>query len=134
MNWKIELAKELAHRIKVSDENVVGNYLRIMKEVILPVFKDIKQILHDHRIEAKINNNNDELVVEYRSLHYFKMKIDLHEGKLRIEYFYAETSEDVFEPDLKLLNTKDIDLENVTQEFFGLEFLEAFRPLLKLYK
>jgi hypothetical protein len=124
----------LAHRIKVSDENVVGNYLRIMKEVILPVFKDIKQILHDHRIEAKINNNNDELVVEYRSLHYFKMKIDLHEGKLRIEYFYAETSEDVFEPDLKLLNTKDIDLENVTQEFFGLEFLEAFRPLLKLYK
>jgi len=134
MNWEIELAKELAHRIKVSDENVVGNYLRIMKEVILPVFKDIKQILHDHRIEAKINNNNDELVVDYRCLHYFKMKIDLHEEKLRIEYFYAETSEDVFEPDLKLLNTKDIDLENVTQEFFGLEFLEAFRPLLKLYK
>ena len=134
MKWKIELAKELAHRIKVSDEYIAGNYLRIMKEVILPVFKDIKQILHDHRIEAKINNNNDELVVEFLSLQWFKMRIDLYEDKMRIEYFYAKTSENAFEPDLILGNTMDIDLGNVTQEKIGLEFLEAFRPLLKLYK
>jgi len=134
MNWKIELANELAHRINGNDDNIVGSYLRIMKEVILPVFKDIKQLLHVHQIEAKICNNNNELVVEYGSLQWFKMKTDLHAGKLRIEYFYAETSENIFEPDLKLGNTKDIDLGNVTQEKIGLEFLEAFKPLLKFYK
>jgi len=133
MNWKKKLAKELSHSKRGNGESSVEIYVRLRKEVILPVLKDIKETLCEYKIDAKIGYNSEELVVEFGGIDWFSMKMMLDEGKMKIEFSIADTSEPTLESKFKLKNTKILAFEDVTEEKIGDEFVEAFQPLIKLF-
>jgi len=130
MNWKTKLAEQLSHRKK---ENNAEGYIQLLKEVILPTFKEIEAILCNHHIDANISNSNNELIVKLGNIDWFSMKMMLDYDKMKIEFSIADTSEPTLEPKLKLENSKTLAFEDVTEEKIGKEFYKAFKPLFKLY-
>lgn len=130
MNWKTKLSEQLSARKK---ENNAEGYIQLLKDVILPTFKEIETILHNHQIDADISNSNNELIVKFGGINRFSMKMTLYDGKIKIDFNYADTSGLTDEPELKLQNTKIFAFEGISEERIGDEFYEAFLPLLKLY-
>lgn len=130
MNWKTKLAEQLSHRKK---ENNAEGYLQLLKDVILPTFKEIEAILCDHHIDANISNSNNELIVKFGVTDWFSMKMMMDDGKMKIEFSYADTSVLSDVPELNLRNTKILAFEDITEEKIGDQFVEAFEPLIKLY-
>lgn len=127
MNWKEELEDMFQNRKR---EHTVENYWKARNEVILPAFKEIKDLLKEYEIQASIDNSNVEFKVDGCG---FIMKAEMDVDNIKFTFKYLSPIAPDEMPPLKPSIEKYTSIQNLTIDDIGTLFMEAFRSMKKFY-
>ena len=131
MNWITNLNELLLNSERRID---ISEYLNIKKDIIKPVIIEIDSILNKYNYETTVKGNYDEIIVKFGSVDWFAMKCSFHAGRLKIEYFYADTTIPTIEPLLILKSEKQFELYLITNDLIGEAFIDGFEEVFELIR
>jgi hypothetical protein len=127
MKWKEELVDMFKDR---KSEHTFDNYQKAKKEVILPTFIEIEDLLREYSIRASFDKSSEELTVTDCG---FIMKTEFDVHNVRFTFKYLNPIEPDKMPPLRQSSEKFIPIKNLTSDIIGELFIEAFEPMKKFY-
>ncbi len=128
MDWKEELAGMFSFR--KNDIVSISSYQQMLKEVILPTFKEIKDTLHEYSIDVTIDNSKNELKVVACG---FVMKTEKDLENIKITFKYLNPIELEEMPPYRTGSEKIISIHELTSDLLGKLFVDAFEPIKVFY-